>query len=96
MGTRLQVAPDAFTLRPAALAKALGSQNTGSDPIIMYPDVKRNLMIMRGMTAAARTICYATAVAIDVSHRATDPKVREKAAARGALLTPMAKALAKL
>lgn len=58
----------------------------------MYPDVKRNLMIMRGMTAAARTICYATAVAIDVSHRATDPKVREKAAARGALLTPMAKA----
>ncbi|WP_283397399.1 acyl-CoA dehydrogenase family protein, partial [Acinetobacter baumannii] len=52
--------------------KALGSQNTGSDPIIMYPDVKRNLMLMRGMTAAARTICYATAGAIDVSHRASD------------------------
>jgi hypothetical protein len=48
----------------------------------MYPDVKRNLMIMRGMTAAARTICYATAVAIDVSHRATDPKVREGCGAR--------------
>lgn len=72
--------------------KARGSKGDGSDPIIMYPDVKRNLMIMRGMTAAARTICYATAVAIDVSHRATDPKVREKAAARGALLTPLAKA----
>jgi len=72
--------------------KALGSKGDGSDPIIMYPDVKRNLMLMRGMTAAARTICYATAVAIDVSHRATDPKVKAKAAARGALLTPMAKA----
>ena len=55
--------------------KARGSKGDGSDPIIMYPDVKRNLMLMRGMTAAARTICYATAVAIDVSHRATDPKV---------------------
>lgn len=72
--------------------KAPGSKSEGSDPIIAYPDVKRNLMLMRAMTAAARTICYATAVAIDVSHRASDPKVREKAAARGALLTPMAKA----
>ena len=41
---------------------------------------------------AARTICYATAVALDVSVRATDPKVRSDAAARGALLTPIAKA----
>lgn len=72
--------------------KAPGKKGDGSDPIIMYPDVKRNLMMMRGMTAAARTICYATAVAIDVSHRAADPKARAKAAARGALLTPMAKA----
>jgi alkylation response protein AidB-like acyl-CoA dehydrogenase len=72
--------------------KARGSKGDGSDPIIMYPDVKRNLMLMRGMTAAARTICYATAVAIDISHRASDPKVRAKAAVRGALLTPMAKA----
>ncbi len=72
--------------------KMRGSKGDGSDPIIMYPDVKRNLMLMRGMTAAARTICYATAVAIDVSHRATDPNVKAKAAARGALLTPMAKA----
>ena len=72
--------------------KAIGSTREGSDAIISYPDVKRNLMLMRGLTAAARTICYATAVAIDVSHRAGDPNVRAKAAARGALLTPMAKA----
>ena len=44
------------------------------------------------MTAAARTICYATAVALDVAARAKDAKVRADAAARGALLTPIAKA----
>ena len=44
------------------------------------------------MTAAARSICYATAVALDVAVRAKDAKVRADAAARGALLTPIAKA----
>jgi len=32
------------------------------DAIIEHPDVKRMLLQMRSMTAAARTICYATAV----------------------------------
>jgi hypothetical protein len=50
------------------------------------------LMQMRALTAAARTICYATAVALDVSVRAKDASVRAAAAARGALLTPIAKA----
>jgi acyl-CoA dehydrogenase len=58
----------------------------------MHPDVKRMLMLMRSMTAAARTICYATAVAMDVATRAKDEKVRAAAAARAALLTPIAKA----
>jgi hypothetical protein len=72
--------------------RALGKQGAGSDPIIVHPDVKRMLMQMRALTAAARTICYATAVALDVATRATDAKVRSDAAARGALLTPIAKA----
>jgi acyl-CoA dehydrogenase len=72
--------------------RAVGKKSDGSDPIIVHPDVKRMLMQMRALTAAARTICYATAVALDVSVRATDPKVRSDAAARGALLTPIAKA----
>jgi hypothetical protein len=50
------------------------------------------LMQMRALTAAARTICYATAVALDVSARAKDTNARATAAARGALLTPIAKA----
>src|SRR6202171_1387774 len=72
--------------------RAVGKAGNGSDPIIVHPDVKRMLMQMRALTVAARTICYATAVAPDGSVGATDPKVRELAAARGALLTPVAKA----
>src|ERR1700756_5554588 len=72
--------------------RAIGKKGDGSDAIFVHPDVKRMLMRMRAQTAAARTICYATAVAIDVSTRAKDPKVRADAAARAALLTPMAKA----
>jgi alkylation response protein AidB-like acyl-CoA dehydrogenase len=72
--------------------RAIGKKGDGSDAIIVHPDVKRMLMQMRALTAAARTICYATAVALDVSVRATDAKARSDAAARGALLTPIAKA----
>jgi acyl-CoA dehydrogenase len=72
--------------------RAVGKGGDGSDPIIVHPDVKRMLMQMRALTAAARSICYATAVALDVAVRAKDPEVRADAAARGALLTPIAKA----
>src|SRR5665213_805774 len=72
--------------------RAVGKEGDGLDPIIVHPDVKRMLMQMRGLTAAARTICYATAVALDISVRATDADTRAMAAARGALLTPIAKA----
>ena len=72
--------------------RAVGKKGDGSDPIIVHPDVKRMLMQMRALTAAARTICYATAVALDIAARATDAGTRSLAAARGALLTPIAKA----
>jgi acyl-CoA dehydrogenase len=72
--------------------RAVGNKGAGSDPIALHPDVKRNLMQMHALTAAARTICYSTAVAIDISERAADARVREAAATRAALLTPIAKA----
>src|SRR2546428_479964 len=43
--------------------RAIGSKTAGMDPIIVHPDVKRMLMQMRSLTAAARTLCFATAVA---------------------------------
>jgi len=61
-------------------------------PIISHPDVKRMLLTMRALTRAARAICYATAVAIDRSHRAANDDARHAAADRAALLTPVAKA----
>jgi acyl-CoA dehydrogenase len=72
--------------------RAIGNSGGDPDPIIVHPDVKRMLMQMRALTAAARTICYSTAVALDISVRAKDAKARTDAAARGALLTPIAKA----
>ncbi|WP_407159387.1 acyl-CoA dehydrogenase [Bradyrhizobium sp. STM 3557] len=72
--------------------RAVGRTSGGPDAIINHPDVKRMLLQMRALTAASRSICYATAVALDVAARATDEKVRADAAARGALLTPIAKA----
>jgi len=78
--------------RQGRAADDAGKAGDGPDPIIVHPDIKRMLMQMRATTAAARTICYATAVALDVSVRAKDANVRGEAASRAALLTPIAKA----
>lgn len=72
--------------------RAVGEPATQSDAIVVHPDVRRMLLTMRALTAAARSICYSTAVAIDISRRAKDKGVRDAAAARAALLTPIAKA----
>jgi alkylation response protein AidB-like acyl-CoA dehydrogenase len=69
--------------------RALGATG-GSSAIIEHPDVKRMLLTMRGLTRAARAICYATAGAIDQSHGEGDEA--KAADARAALLTPVAKA----
>jgi acyl-CoA dehydrogenase len=70
--------------------RAVGAAGGQSSPIIAHPDVKRMLMTMRALTRAARSICYATAGAIDQSHGSG--KAAKTASARAALLTPVAKA----
>ncbi len=72
--------------------RAVGDGALGPVPIIQHPDVRRNLMIMRTLTAAARAICYLTAQALDHAHRAPDASARAEAGGRAALLTPLAKA----
>ncbi|MGN6747074.1 MAG: acyl-CoA dehydrogenase, partial [Xanthobacteraceae bacterium] len=63
-----------------------------SAAIIAHPDVRRMLLTMRALTQAARTICYATALAIDRSEREADEAKRQAAHAQASLLTPVAKA----
>ena len=48
-------------------------------PIIDHADVRRMLATMRSLTNAARAICYATADAIDRSHRSEDAAERQSA-----------------
>jgi alkylation response protein AidB-like acyl-CoA dehydrogenase len=72
--------------------RAAGTPAMQSAPIIAHPDVKRMLLTMRGLTQAARAICYATAMALDRSERSPDAAARNAAHERASLLTPVAKA----
>jgi acyl-CoA dehydrogenase len=89
---------EAATQRARAYAKERkqgripGIDPTASVPIIAHVDVRRMLITMRALTRAARTICYATAVALDRAHRAPDTAARRAGEERAALLTPVAKA----
>jgi hypothetical protein len=75
-----------------ALAYARERKQGAAGAIIAYPDVKRMLLTMRALTAAARAICYATGIAIDRSLRANTEAARKSAHERASLLTPIAKA----
>jgi acyl-CoA dehydrogenase len=67
-----------------------GRTALGDATIIGHPDVRRLLLRMRALTAAARAICIDCALATDRAVATGDPA----AEARAALLTPVAKAFA--
>ena len=75
-----------------AVSYARERKQGAAGAIIAYPDVKRMLLTMRALTAAARAICYATGVALDRSIRGKSEAARKAAHARCSLLTPVAKA----
>src|SRR5271169_279127 len=94
--TRLAVGLQGVAIAELATQQALQyarerKQGAGG-AIIHYPDVQRMLMTMRASTAAARAICYATAVAIDRSQRGKSEAARKAGDQRASLLTPVAKA----
>ncbi len=62
-------------------------------PIVEHPDVQRDLLAMKALTAGGRAICHACAHAIDMS-RSGPAGERARWASRAALLTPIAKAFA--
>jgi acyl-CoA dehydrogenase len=69
-----------------------GAPASQMSPIIVHPDIRRNLLTMRALTQAARAICLVTARELDVAEAGKDADARAKAAGRAALLTPIAKA----
>lgn len=71
--------------------RAEGYAGEGMAPIVYHPDVQRNLMTMKALTAAARTIAYSCAHAIDQQELGSEAE-RAKWRDRAALLTPVAKA----
>jgi hypothetical protein len=71
--------------------KAAGHGGEGMSPIVMHPDVRRNLMTMKALTQISRSIAYSCAHAIDMT-RFEKENVREFWQERANLLTPLAKA----
>ncbi|PLX36320.1 MAG: acyl-CoA dehydrogenase [Hyphomicrobiales bacterium] len=71
--------------------RALGATEPGMSAIVDHPDVRRNLLIMKSFTRAARAICYACAHATDMAE-ATDGDDKKYWQERANLITPIAKA----
>ena len=72
--------------------RAPGTPASVMSPIIIHPDIRRNLLTMRALTQAARAICLVTAREQDIAEAGKDAETRATAASRAALLTPIAKA----
>lgn len=63
-----------------------------ADPIIVHPDVRRNLMRIRAETEGCRALSAWVARALDRAEHANDPKVKQEAEDFCALMTPVVKA----
>ena len=64
-----------------------------ADPIIVHPDVRKNLLTMRAYTEGARALAYWVGVQIDISQTHPDEAARDEAEEFVALITPIVKAL---
>ena len=62
-----------------------------ADPIIVHPDVRRELLTIRAYNEAARAMVVWTALKSDVAHRSSDPKDRQEADDHMGLMTPVMK-----
>ncbi len=101
---RLMVGVQGVAIADRAFQQALGyakdrhqGRRPGMGPeetvaIAEHPDVRRSLLTMKALTAAARSICHETARAIDLAKLCPDETERRAAQARADLLTPVAKA----
>jgi len=62
-----------------------------ADPIIVHPDIRRNLMTIRAYNEAGRALLLWVALHADIAHRAPDEAERQAADDLVGLLTPVLK-----
>ncbi len=62
-----------------------------ADPIIVHPDVRRNLLEIRAFNEAARALVIWTALKSDIAHRSNDKAEVQAAADSLGLITPVLK-----
>ncbi|MBZ9819534.1 acyl-CoA dehydrogenase [Mesorhizobium sp. CA4] len=62
-----------------------------ADPIIVHPDIRRSLMIMKAFNEGGRALALWTAIKSDVAHRSGDDKDRQAADDYTGLMTPVVK-----
>jgi len=62
-----------------------------ADPIIVHPDVRRNLLSIKAFNEAARALVIWTSLKSDVAHRSEDQAERQSADDHMGLMTPVVK-----
>jgi alkylation response protein AidB-like acyl-CoA dehydrogenase len=62
-----------------------------ADPIIVHPDVRKNLLTMKAFTEGARCLAAWIGLQLDVAHKHPDSEARQEAEDLLALMTPILK-----
>jgi alkylation response protein AidB-like acyl-CoA dehydrogenase len=68
------------------------AKDKAADPIIVHPDVRRNLLTVKAFVEGARALGLWVSLQLDIEEHSTDPKEREAANDLLALMTPIVKA----
>jgi alkylation response protein AidB-like acyl-CoA dehydrogenase len=67
------------------------SPDKPADPIIVHPDVRRNLLSIKAFNEAARALTVWTSLKSDIAHRSGDAAERQSADDHMGLMTPVVK-----
>jgi alkylation response protein AidB-like acyl-CoA dehydrogenase len=67
------------------------AKDKAADPIIVHPDVRRNLLTVKAFTEGARALGLWVSLQLDIEEHSQDPKEREAANDLLALMTPIVK-----
>ena len=62
-----------------------------ADPIIVHPDVRKNLLTMRALNEGSRALAFWVAMAVDIAEKHPDAARRQEADDLVALMTPIIK-----